>query len=38
MNLLSKDVLIGAVSLGAGAVISKVVQQKVLPPQRVLHQ
>jgi len=31
MNLLSKDVLIGAVSLGAGAVIAKVVQQKVLP-------
>jgi hypothetical protein len=30
MNLLSKDVLIGAVSLGAGAVIAKVVQQKVL--------
>ena len=30
MNLLSKETLIGAVSLGAGAVIAKVVQQKVL--------
>ena len=31
MNLLSKEVLIGAASLGAGAVIAKVVQKKVLP-------
>lgn len=31
MNLLSKETLIGAVSLGAGAVASKVVQKKVLP-------
>jgi len=30
MSLLSKETLIGAVSLGAGAVIAKVVQQKVL--------
>jgi purine-nucleoside phosphorylase len=30
MSILSKETLIGAVSLGAGAVISKVVQQKVL--------
>jgi len=31
MNLLSKEVLIGAASLGAGAVAAKVVQKKVLP-------
>ena len=31
MNLLSKEVLIGAASLGAGAVAAKVVQQKVVP-------
>ena len=31
MNLLSKEVLIGAAALGAGAVVAKVVQQKVLP-------
>ena len=30
MSLLSKETLIGAVSLGAGSVIAKVVQQKVL--------
>jgi hypothetical protein len=31
MNLLSKEVLIGAAALGAGAVAAKVVQQKVIP-------
>ena len=31
MNLLSKETLIGAASLGAGAVIAKVVHSKVLP-------
>ena len=31
MNLLSKEVLIGAAALGAGAVAAKVVQQKVVP-------
>lgn len=31
MNLLSKETLIGAVALGAGAVAAKVVQKKVLP-------
>lgn len=31
MNLLSKEVLIGAASLGAGAVAAKVVQKKVVP-------
>ena len=31
MNLLSKETLIGAASLGAGAVAAKVVQKKVLP-------
>ena len=31
MNLLSKEVLIGAASLGAGAVAAKVVQKKVIP-------
>jgi hypothetical protein len=31
MNLLSKETLIGVASLGAGAVIAKVVHQKVLP-------
>jgi hypothetical protein len=31
MNLLSKEVLTGAVALGAGAVAAKVVQKKVLP-------
>jgi hypothetical protein len=31
MNLLSKETLIGAGALGAGAVIAKVVQKKVLP-------
>jgi hypothetical protein len=31
MNLLSKEVLTGAVALGAGAVTAKVVQKKVLP-------
>jgi hypothetical protein len=31
MNLLSKEVLIGAAALGAGAVAAKVVQKKVLP-------
>ena len=31
MNLLSNEVLIGAASLGAGAVAAKVVQQKVVP-------
>lgn len=31
MNILSKEVLIGAASLGAGAVAAKVVQQKVVP-------
>ena len=31
MNLLSKEVLIGAGALGAGAVIAKVVHSKVLP-------
>jgi len=31
MNLLSKEVLIGAAALGAGAVVAKVVQQKVVP-------
>jgi hypothetical protein len=31
MNLLSKETLIGAASLGAGAVAAKVVQTKVLP-------
>ncbi len=31
MNLLSKETLIGAASLGAGAVAAKVVQSKVLP-------
>ena len=31
MNLLSKEVLTGALALGAGAVTAKVVQKKVLP-------
>jgi hypothetical protein len=31
MNLLSKEVLIGAAALGAGAVAAKVVQKKVIP-------
>jgi hypothetical protein len=31
MNILSKEVLIGAAALGAGAVAAKVVQQKVVP-------
>lgn len=31
MNLLSKETLIGAASLGAGAVAAKVVQNKLLP-------
>mgnify|MGYP000161761476 CR=1 FL=1 len=31
MNLLSKETLIGAASLGAGAVIAKVVHSKVVP-------
>jgi hypothetical protein len=31
MNLLSKETLIGAASLGAGAVAAKVVQKKLLP-------
>lgn len=31
MNLLSKETLVGAASLGAGAVAAKVVQTKVLP-------
>ena len=31
MNLLSKETLIGAASLGAGAVIAKIVHTKVLP-------
>ena len=31
MNLLSKETLIGAAALGAGAVAAKVVQKKVLP-------
>jgi hypothetical protein len=31
MNLLSKEVLIGAAALGAGAVAAKVVQNKVVP-------
>lgn len=31
MNILSKEVLIGAASLGAGAVAAKVVQNKVVP-------
>lgn len=31
MNLLSKETLVGAASLGAGAVIAKVVHKKVLP-------
>jgi hypothetical protein len=31
MNLLSKETLIGAASLGAGAVAAKVVQEKLLP-------
>ena len=31
MNLLSKEVLMGAAALGAGAVAAKVVQQKVIP-------
>jgi hypothetical protein len=35
MNLLSKETIIGAVSLGAGAVASKVVQKKVLPLVKV---
>jgi hypothetical protein len=35
MNLLSKEVLIGAASLGAGAVAAKVVQTKVLPLAKI---
>lgn len=31
MNLLSKEVLIGAAALGAGAVAAKVVQKKLIP-------
>jgi hypothetical protein len=31
MNLLTKETLVSAVSLGAGAVAAKIVQQKVLP-------
>jgi hypothetical protein len=31
MNILSKEVLIGAAALGAGAVAAKVVQKKVVP-------
>lgn len=31
MNILSKEVLIGAAALGAGAVAAKVVQNKVVP-------
>lgn len=31
MNLLSKEVLIGAAALGAGAIAAKVVQKKVIP-------
>lgn len=35
MNLLSKEVLVGAGALGAGAVIAKVVHKKVLPMTNV---
>jgi hypothetical protein len=37
MNLLSKETLMGAVALGAGAITAKVVQKKLLPLAKITN-
>lgn len=37
MNLLSKETLMGAVALGAGAITAKVVQKKLLPLAKIVN-